>query len=90
MEDLLARSGRARRARASTSRTISRRLHASPTAWSSCRAVPAASARSCGIDVPVADRGRPEHAGLLADVHRQLWALIRDEAATADREMQRV
>jgi NitT/TauT family transport system ATP-binding protein len=39
------------------------------------------------IDVPVAERGRPEHAGLLGDVHRQLWALIRDEAATADREM---
>jgi NitT/TauT family transport system ATP-binding protein len=42
------------------------------------------------IDVPVAERGRPEHAGLLADMHRRLWALIRDEAATADREMQRV
>ncbi|MFI4999622.1 MAG: ABC transporter ATP-binding protein [Reyranellales bacterium] len=42
------------------------------------------------IDVPVAERGRPEHVGLLADVHRRLWALIRDEAATADREMQHV
>jgi NitT/TauT family transport system ATP-binding protein len=42
------------------------------------------------IDVPVAERGRPEHAGLLLDMHRRLWALIRDEAATADREMQRV
>ena len=42
------------------------------------------------IDVPVAERGRPEHAVLLADMHRQLWSLIRDEAATADREMQRV
>jgi NitT/TauT family transport system ATP-binding protein len=42
------------------------------------------------IDVPVAERGRPGHAGLLADIHRKLWALIRDEAATADREMQRV
>jgi NitT/TauT family transport system ATP-binding protein len=42
------------------------------------------------IAVPVAERGRPEHAGLLADVHRRLWALIRDEAATADREMQSV
>jgi NitT/TauT family transport system ATP-binding protein len=42
------------------------------------------------IEVPVAERGRPEHAGLLADMHRRLWALIRDEAATADREMQRV
>jgi NitT/TauT family transport system ATP-binding protein len=42
------------------------------------------------IEVPVAERGRPEHAGLLAEIHRRLWALIRDEAATADREMQRV
>ena len=42
------------------------------------------------IEVPVAERGHPEHVGLLADIHRRLWALIRDEAATADREMQRV
>ena len=42
------------------------------------------------IEVPVAERGRPGHAGLLAEMHRRLWALIRDEAATADREMQRV
>ncbi|MCW5734766.1 MAG: ABC transporter ATP-binding protein [Enhydrobacter sp.] len=42
------------------------------------------------IDVPVADRSRPEHAVLLAEFQRQLWALIRDEAATADRELQRV
>jgi NitT/TauT family transport system ATP-binding protein len=42
------------------------------------------------IDVPVAERGRAEHAGLLLDVHKRLWSLIRDEAATADREMQRV
>ena len=40
------------------------------------------------IDVPVAERGGIEHAGLLLDVHKRLWALIRDEAATADREMQ--
>jgi NitT/TauT family transport system ATP-binding protein len=37
------------------------------------------------IDAPVADR-----AGLVGDVHRRLWSLIRDEAATADREMQSV
>jgi NitT/TauT family transport system ATP-binding protein len=42
------------------------------------------------IDVPVAARGRPEHAALLLEVHQQLWSLIRDEAATADREMQHV
>jgi NitT/TauT family transport system ATP-binding protein len=40
------------------------------------------------IDVPVDERGSPEHAVLLADVQRRLWALIRDEAATADREIQ--
>src|SRR4029077_20711993 len=43
-----------------------------------------------GIDVPVAERGRPDHAGLRRDVHRRLWSLIRDEAATADREIQHV
>jgi NitT/TauT family transport system ATP-binding protein len=42
------------------------------------------------IDVPVAERGRAEHAALLLEVHKGLWSLIRDEAATADREMQRV
>jgi NitT/TauT family transport system ATP-binding protein len=42
------------------------------------------------IDVPVAERGRAEHGGLLLEVHRKLWSLIRDEAATADREMQHV
>ena len=43
-----------------------------------------------GIDVPVAERGRAEHAGLLREVNRRLWSLIRDEAATADREIQHV
>jgi NitT/TauT family transport system ATP-binding protein len=43
-----------------------------------------------GIDVPVAERGGAEHAGLLREVHRRLWSLIRDEAATADREIQHV
>ena len=42
------------------------------------------------IDVPVSERGNPEHGALLADVHRRLWSLIRDEAATADREIQHV
>ncbi|MDP1749992.1 MAG: ABC transporter ATP-binding protein [Reyranella sp.] len=42
------------------------------------------------IDVPVAERGRPEHTALLIEVHRKLWALIRDEAATAEREIQNV
>jgi len=40
------------------------------------------------IDVPVRERSRPEHAGLLRAVHDRLWSLIRDEAATADREIQ--
>jgi ABC-type Fe3+/spermidine/putrescine transport system ATPase subunit len=40
------------------------------------------------VDVPVAERGRAEHARLLLDVHKRLWSLIRDEAATADREIQ--
>ena len=40
------------------------------------------------IGVPVAERGRTEHAVQLAEVHRRLWSLIRDEAATADREIQ--
>ena len=40
------------------------------------------------IDVPVAERGRSEHAGLVFEVHQRLWALIRDEAATAEREIQ--
>jgi NitT/TauT family transport system ATP-binding protein len=42
------------------------------------------------IDVPVAERGQPQHAGLLRDVHGRLWSLIRDEVVTADREMQHV
>ncbi len=42
------------------------------------------------IEVPVAERGRAEHARLLRDVHTRLWSLIRDEAATADREIQHV
>ena len=42
------------------------------------------------IEVPVAERGSLEHAALLSGVHQRLWSLIRDEAATADREMQHV
>jgi len=42
------------------------------------------------IDVPVAERGQPQHATLLLDVHRKLWSLIRDEVVTADREVQHV
>jgi NitT/TauT family transport system ATP-binding protein len=42
------------------------------------------------IDIPVPERGGPEHTPLLIDVQRRLWALIRDEAATAEREIQNV
>ncbi len=42
------------------------------------------------IEVPVSERGRPEHTALMIDVQRRLWALIRDEAATAEREIQNV
>src|SRR5690349_12063855 len=42
------------------------------------------------IDVPVAERGQPQHATLLVEVHKKLWSLIRDEVVTADREMQHV
>jgi NitT/TauT family transport system ATP-binding protein len=42
------------------------------------------------IDVPMAERGQPRHAGLLAEMHQKLWSLIRDEVITADREMQHV
>ena len=37
------------------------------------------------IDAPVSDR-----AAIIPEVQRRLWALIRDEAATADREVQGV
>ena len=40
------------------------------------------------VEVPVGERGRTEHSGLLLEVHKRLWSLIRDEAATADREIQ--
>src|SRR5215813_7228153 len=42
------------------------------------------------IDVPVGERGQVRHAGLLREVHQKLWSLIRDEAATAEREVQHV
>src|SRR3954465_6980480 len=36
------------------------------------------------IHVPVPERGQPQHARLLLDVHNKLWSLIRDEVVTAD------
>jgi NitT/TauT family transport system ATP-binding protein len=42
------------------------------------------------IAVPVAERGRPEHAVALQALHDELWALIKAEAQVADREVQDV
>jgi len=42
------------------------------------------------IEVPVAERGAPRHAGLLREVHDRLWSMIRDEVVTADREVRDV
>jgi len=42
------------------------------------------------IPVPVAERQKPAHAGLLKDLHDELWGLIKAEAQVADREMQHV
>ena len=39
------------------------------------------------IEVPVAERGAPRHAGLLRAVHDRLWSMIRDEVVSADREV---
>jgi NitT/TauT family transport system ATP-binding protein len=44
--------------------------------------------RIVGIDVPVAERMKPQHVSLLKDLHDQLWGLIKAEAQVAEREMQ--
>ena len=44
--------------------------------------------RIVSIPVPVAERMQPEHAGLLKNLHDELWGLIKAEAQVADREMQ--
>ena len=44
--------------------------------------------RIVSIPVPVAERMQPAHAGLLKDLHDELWGLIKAEAQVADREMQ--
>jgi NitT/TauT family transport system ATP-binding protein len=46
--------------------------------------------RIVSIPVPVAERMKPEHAGLLKNLHDELWGLIKAEAQVADREMQHV
>jgi len=44
--------------------------------------------RIVAIPVPVGERMSPEHAGLLKNLHDELWNLIKAEAQVADREMQ--
>jgi NitT/TauT family transport system ATP-binding protein len=44
--------------------------------------------RIVAIPVPVGERMKPEHAGLLKNLHDELWSLIKAEAQVADREMQ--
>lgn len=39
------------------------------------------------IDVPQAERSRPEHQAKLGELGIQLWSLIREEAIVADREL---
>ena len=41
------------------------------------------------VAVPRAERGQPDHAAAFRELHDRLWALIRDEAAVADREVSR-
>lgn len=46
--------------------------------------------RIVSVPVPVIERQKPEHAGLLQQLHDELWGLIKAEAQVADREMQHV
>lgn len=39
------------------------------------------------IDLPLAERSKAGNADLMISLHENLWSLIRDEAADADREM---
>jgi NitT/TauT family transport system ATP-binding protein len=39
------------------------------------------------VSLPLSERGKPAAAPALAALHQRLWALIRDEAAEADREV---
>jgi len=39
------------------------------------------------VELPLEQRTDPAHAPYLAQLHRQLWSLIRDEALVADREV---
>ena len=46
--------------------------------------------RIVSVPVPVNERQKPEHIGLLQQLHDELWSLIKAEAQVADREMQHV
>lgn len=39
------------------------------------------------VDIPLEERGGPEHAAALADLQNRIWDLIREEAQVADREV---
>lgn len=39
------------------------------------------------VDIPLEQRGRPEHATALADLQNRIWDLIKNEAQVADREV---
>jgi NitT/TauT family transport system ATP-binding protein len=39
------------------------------------------------VDIPKTERARPEHQARLAELGKRLWALIREEAIVADREL---
>ncbi len=39
------------------------------------------------VDIPLSERGAPEHAATIAALHNRIWELIRDEVQVADREV---
>ena len=39
------------------------------------------------VDIPLAERGAPEHAATITALHNRIWELIRDEVQVADREV---
>ncbi|HVC10310.1 MAG TPA: ABC transporter ATP-binding protein [Burkholderiales bacterium] len=39
------------------------------------------------VDIPLSQRGAPEHAATITALHNRIWELIRDEVQVADREV---
>jgi NitT/TauT family transport system ATP-binding protein len=39
------------------------------------------------VDIPLSQRGAPEHAAAISALHKRIWELIRDEVQVADREV---